>query len=68
MTKIGLREFKTEQLEQNLDALMEALANRKPEAVKGRYFLKGMVKTSMGPPLKLDIQKYANLVKSELKV
>jgi ribosomal protein L1 len=55
MTKIGLREFKPDQLESNLDALMEALANRKPEAIKGRYFLKGMVKTSMGPTIKLDL-------------
>ena len=67
MSKIGLREFKPEQLESNLDALMEALAERKPETIKGRYFLKGMIKTSMGPPLKLDIQKYANLVKSDFK-
>jgi ribosomal protein L1 len=46
---------------------MEALAERKPEVIKGRYFLKGMVKTSMGPPLKVDIGRYASLIKSELK-
>ena len=67
MSKIGLREFEPDRLESNLDALMGALAERKPEAIKGRYFLKGMVKTSMGPPLRFDIAKYANLVKSELK-
>ena len=38
---------------------MMALVTKKPEVVKGRYFLKGMIKTSMGPPLKVDLSKYA---------
>jgi len=58
MTKIGLRTFQTGQLASNFDALMLALVAKKPEAVKGRYFLKGLVKTSMGPPLKVDLSKY----------
>lgn len=40
---------------ENFDALMMALLAKKPDAVTGRYFLKGMVKTSMGPPLKIDL-------------
>jgi len=38
---------------------MMALIDRKPEVIKGRYFLKGMLKTSMGPTLKVDLTKYA---------
>ena len=59
MSKIGLRKFTEEELAANFDALMMALVNKKPEVVKGRYFLKGMIKTSMGPPLKVDLTKYA---------
>ena len=38
---------------------MMALINKKPEAIKGRYFMKAMIKTSMGPPIKVDIAKYS---------
>ena len=61
LSKIGLRKFEKQALQDNFDALMMALLDKKPEAVKGRYFLKGMVKTSMGPPLKVDLTKYVNL-------
>ena len=58
----GLREFEDDNLNANFDALMMALINKKPESIKGRYFLKAMVKTSMGPPLKIDIGRYATIV------
>lgn len=58
MNKIGNRSFELDALKQNLDALMLAIAKKKPESVKGRYFAKAQVKTSMGPPLKLDITPY----------
>ena len=38
---------------------MMALVNKKPESIKGRYFMKALVKTTMGPPLKVDIGKYS---------
>ncbi len=37
---------------------MVALIDRKPETIKGRYILKAMVKTSMGPPIKVDVGRY----------
>lgn len=58
-SKIGLRKFETDQLEENFDALMMALVEKKPDSIKGRYFLKGMVKTSMGPPIEVDLSHYA---------
>ena len=58
MNKIGKRKFENESLVENLEALMEAIANKKPESIKGKYFNRIQVKTSMGPPLKLDIAPY----------
>ena len=50
-SKIGLREFENGALIENFEALMEQLIAKKPESVKGRYFLKGVMKTTMGKPL-----------------
>ncbi len=58
MNKIGKRAFENNSLAENLDALMSALAKKKPESIKGKYFNKAQVKTSMGPPLKLNIAPY----------
>ena len=62
MNSIGKRDFESEKLLENLNALMNALVKRKPESIKGKYFLKGQVKTSMGPPLKLDMAPYQALI------
>ena len=62
MNKIGLRTFEQQALHQNFDALMMALIAKKPETVKGRYFLKAVVKTSMGPPLRLNLEHYHQVV------
>ena len=65
MNKIGKKNFNNEQLNENLDALMKAIALKKPESVKGKYFLKAQVKTSMGPPLKLNIDNYQQMTVSQ---
>lgn len=65
MSKIGLRKFTEEQLLENMNSLMMALIEKKPESVKGRYFMRGMIKTSMGPPMKIDLSKYAQIVASQ---
>ena len=57
-SKIGLREFENGALIENFEALMEQLIAKKPESVKGRYFLKGVMKTTMGKPLQLDLSPY----------
>jgi len=58
MNKIGYRSFENEALMDNLNAIMEAIAKKKPESIKGKYFAKANVKTSMGPPLKLDLSRF----------
>lgn len=62
MNKIGTRAFELDALKDNLDAFMQALVRRKPESVKGKYFLHAKVKTSMGPALKLDIAPYQAMI------
>lgn len=62
MNKIGIRTFEGEALHHNFDALMMALIARKPESVKGRYFVKAQVKTTMGPPLSLNLEHYHQVV------
>uniref|UniRef100_A0A7S3MXG8 50S ribosomal protein L1 n=1 Tax=Strombidium inclinatum TaxID=197538 RepID=A0A7S3MXG8_9SPIT len=61
MTKIGMREFEDEGLTENLEAVMKLLVDKKPETVKGKYFEKAMVKTSMGRPVPLDISRYQEM-------
>jgi len=58
MNKIGNRSFEDEALASNLNAILDSIAKRKPESIKGKYFAKAQVKTSMGPPLKLNIAPY----------
>ena len=65
MNKIGHRTIEANALVDNLNAIMEAIAEKKPESVKGKYFSKAQIKTSMGPPLKLDIAPYQLLTAKE---
>ena len=55
MSKLGLRSFGQEKLEENFEALLLSLVAKKPESVKGRYIVKGLVKTTMGPAVKVDL-------------
>ena len=64
-SKIGMRSFDDLALLDNLNALMTAIAKRKPESIKGKYFSKAQVKTSMGPPLKIDINPFQALIRAE---
>ena len=61
MAKIGLREFEEDQIFTNFDAFARALAHRKPEKIKGKYFLRGYLKTTMGHPIKIDLSEYQRL-------
>lgn len=58
MNKFGKRDFSNESLETNLDALLKSIAHKRPDSVKGRYMQRALVKTSMGPTLKLDLTPY----------
>ena len=61
-SKIGLRDFENGALVDNFEALMTSLISKKPESVKGRYFLKGVIKTTMGKPILLDLSPYQQII------
>lgn len=51
---LGKASFTTEQLQENFNALLDALVKAKPAASKGRYLKKISVSTTMGPSVKID--------------
>jgi large subunit ribosomal protein L1 len=48
-----------QQIADNLKALMDALLKAKPQNIKGVYFKKATLSSTMGPGVKLDISDYA---------
>jgi large subunit ribosomal protein L1 len=52
---IGKASFSTEQLVENLAALVDAVNRAKPSAVKGHYFRKLVVTSTMGPGVRVDV-------------
>ena len=58
MNKIGMRSFTEEDLLRNSEALINSVASKRPADIKGRFFNKGIIKTSMGPALKIDLSKF----------
>lgn len=62
MVKIGLRSFEDDKLLTNYDAVARALASKRPESLKGKYFVRSYVKTTMGCPLKVDVSPYIKLL------
>ncbi len=59
---IGKASFGTEKLEQNFDALVEAIVKAKPAASKGQYIKSCVLSTTMGPGVKVSTQRYMNAV------
>lgn len=55
--QIGKITFTDEQLLQNFKSLMNALQDRKPLGLKGKYFLGAFLKTTMGPRWKLNVEE-----------
>ena len=55
---IGKASFGGEKLEQNLDALMNAVVKAKPAAAKGTYIKSCTVSSTMGPGVKVNTIKY----------
>jgi large subunit ribosomal protein L1 len=51
---IGKVSYSVDQLEQNLQALLDALVKAKPTAAKGRYLKKIAVSATMGPSVSID--------------
>ena len=55
---IGKASFGAEKLEQNCNALMEAVAKAKPSAAKGQYIKSCTVSSTMGPGVKVSTIKF----------
>lgn len=58
---IGKMNFESNDLKQNLEALLAALKKVKPTSAKGIYFKKVTVSSTMGPGLQIDVSSVENL-------
>lgn len=56
---IGKASFGTEKLQENLDALMDAIIKAKPSAAKGQYVRSCVVATTMGPGVKINPSRFS---------
>jgi large subunit ribosomal protein L1 len=62
-TPVGKRSFSAEQLTANAMTVVESIMRAKPAAAKGTYLRSLTVSTTMGPGVKVDAQRIANLYK-----
>ncbi|TFD54514.1 50S ribosomal protein L1 [Cryobacterium frigoriphilum] len=52
---VGKASFSVEQLNENISAALEEVVRLKPSSSKGRYITKGVVSTTFGPGIQLDV-------------
>ncbi len=55
---IGKASFTDEKLQENFNALMEAIVKARPSALKGQYLRSITLTSTMGPGLKVNVAKY----------
>lgn len=55
---VGKASFTEEQLQQNFNALMEAIVKAKPSSLKGQYLRSVTLASTMGPGVKISTAKY----------
>ena len=55
--RLGKASFEDEQLEQNFRAVLDELQRAKPAAAKGRYIKKIAMSTTMGPGIRVDVNR-----------
>ncbi|MBR1860711.1 MAG: 50S ribosomal protein L1 [Lachnospiraceae bacterium] len=55
---VGKASFTEEQLQQNFDALMDAIVKAKPSVLKGQYLRSITLTSTMGPGVKVNTAKY----------
>jgi large subunit ribosomal protein L1 len=60
---VGKKSFPADQLVQNALALLEAIVRAKPSASKGQYLRSITVSSTMGPGVRVDVQRVANQFK-----
>ena len=56
--RLGKASFTEEQLQQNFDALMDAIVKAKPSALKGQYLRSVTLTSTMGPGVKVNAAKF----------
>ena len=57
---IGKASFETEKLQENFQALMDAIIKARPAALKGTYLKSITIASTMGPGVKLNVAKITN--------
>ena len=55
---VGKTSFEESKLQENFEALMEAIVKAKPSALKGQYLRSITLATTMGPGVKVNVTKY----------
>lgn len=55
---IGKASFTTEQLKENLDAIMNAIVKARPATLKGTYLKSATLTSTMGPGVKMDTVQF----------
>ena len=55
---IGKASFEESKLQENFDALMEAIVKAKPSALKGQYLKSITLTSTMGPGVKVSVAKF----------
>ena len=55
---IGKASFTEEQLQQNFNALMEAIVKARPSALKGQFLRSITLSSTMGPGVKVSVAKF----------
>ena len=55
---VGKTSFEEAKLQENFEALMEAIVKAKPSALKGQYLRSITLATTMGPGVKVNVAKY----------
>ena len=55
---IGKASFTEEQLQENFDALMDAIVKARPSALKGQYLKSITLTSTMGPGVKVSVAKF----------
>jgi large subunit ribosomal protein L1 len=52
---VGKRSFTVEAILDNIRSVMQSIVDSKPDGLKGKYFLKAHISSSMGPGLEVDV-------------
>ena len=61
---LGKRSFSEQDIVKNLKALMEAVSEKKPEKLKGKYILGAYLSSTMGPSFRVDAESLDPKAKS----